>query len=159
MVLGGRQEASMLMRDSVLPCFTPRTRCSRSTPTGKGSCVRNFNDLFYFAGAVDQGGFTAASKRLNVPKLTLSHRIQMGSSKSAMMRPCSRMRVKPRRPHPPTRTKPSGEIESSIPPNGGWRVVPMFQRIPAKGLTHGGNVSNGFSRNDTGRVCTAGLAA
>ena len=27
---------------------------------------------------------------------------------------------------------PSGEIEN--PPNGGWRVVPMFQRIPAKGL-------------------------
>jgi hypothetical protein len=33
---------------------------------------------------------------------------------------------------------PTGEIEN--PPNGGWCVVPMFQRIPAKGLSHGGNV-------------------
>jgi hypothetical protein len=36
--------------------------------------------------------------------------------------------------------KASREIESAIPPNGGWRVVPMFRRIAAKDLTHGGNV-------------------
>jgi hypothetical protein len=69
----------------------------------KRSCVRNLNDLFHFAGAVDQGRFTAASKRLSVPKLILSYRTRMGSSKSAMMRPRSRMGVKTRRPHPPTK--------------------------------------------------------
>jgi DNA-binding transcriptional LysR family regulator len=38
--------------------------------------VLDLNDFYYFVRVVDQGGFTAASKNLNVPKSTLSHRIQ-----------------------------------------------------------------------------------
>lgn len=36
----------------------------------------DFNDFFFFVHVVDRGGFTAASGTLNVPKQTLSHRIQ-----------------------------------------------------------------------------------
>ncbi|UQA59888.1 LysR substrate-binding domain-containing protein [Polyangium aurulentum] len=36
----------------------------------------NLNDFFYFVQVVDRGGFTAASRTLNVPKTTLSDRIQ-----------------------------------------------------------------------------------
>jgi DNA-binding transcriptional LysR family regulator len=38
--------------------------------------VLDLNDFFYFVQVVDHGGFTAASKTLQVPKTTLSHRIQ-----------------------------------------------------------------------------------
>jgi DNA-binding transcriptional LysR family regulator len=34
------------------------------------------NDFFYFVQVVDRGGFTAAGRTFNVPKSTLSHRIQ-----------------------------------------------------------------------------------
>jgi DNA-binding transcriptional LysR family regulator len=36
----------------------------------------DFNDFFYFVQVVDRGGFTAAGRRLRIPKSTLSHRIQ-----------------------------------------------------------------------------------
>lgn len=36
----------------------------------------DLNDFFYFVHIVDRGGFTAAGRTLNVPKSTLSHRMQ-----------------------------------------------------------------------------------
>ena len=36
----------------------------------------DLNDFFYFVHVVDRGGFTAAGRTLQVPKSTLSHRIQ-----------------------------------------------------------------------------------
>jgi DNA-binding transcriptional LysR family regulator len=36
----------------------------------------DLNDFFYFVQVVDRGGFTAAGRTLNVPKSTLSHRMQ-----------------------------------------------------------------------------------
>jgi DNA-binding transcriptional LysR family regulator len=36
----------------------------------------DFNDFFYFVQVVDRGGFTAAGRSLQIPKSTLSHRIQ-----------------------------------------------------------------------------------
>lgn len=36
----------------------------------------DLNDFYYFVQVVDRGGFTAAGRTLNVPKTTLSHRIQ-----------------------------------------------------------------------------------
>jgi DNA-binding transcriptional LysR family regulator len=36
----------------------------------------DLNDFFYFVQVVDRGGFTAAGRTLNMPKSTLSHRIQ-----------------------------------------------------------------------------------
>jgi DNA-binding transcriptional LysR family regulator len=36
----------------------------------------DFNDFFYFVQVVDRGGFTAAGRTLQIPKSTLSHRIQ-----------------------------------------------------------------------------------
>jgi DNA-binding transcriptional LysR family regulator len=36
----------------------------------------DLNDFYYFVQVVDRGGFTAAGRTLNVPKSTLSHRIQ-----------------------------------------------------------------------------------
>ena len=36
----------------------------------------DLNDFFYFVQVVDRGGFSAASRKLGVPKSTLSHRIQ-----------------------------------------------------------------------------------
>jgi len=38
--------------------------------------VLDLNDFFYFVHVVDRGGFTAAGRRLRIPKSTLSHRIQ-----------------------------------------------------------------------------------
>jgi len=38
--------------------------------------VLDFNDFFYFVQVVDRGGFTAAGRTLQIPKSTLSHRIQ-----------------------------------------------------------------------------------
>jgi DNA-binding transcriptional LysR family regulator len=35
----------------------------------------DLNDFFLFVQVVDQGGFTAASLTLRIPKSTLSHRI------------------------------------------------------------------------------------
>src|SRR5262249_58932840 len=36
----------------------------------------DLNDFFLFVQVVDRGGFTAASRRLRIPKSTLSYRIQ-----------------------------------------------------------------------------------
>ena len=36
----------------------------------------DLNDFFYFVQAVDRGGFSAASRKLRIPKSTLSHRMQ-----------------------------------------------------------------------------------
>jgi DNA-binding transcriptional LysR family regulator len=36
----------------------------------------DLNDFFYFVQVVDRGGFTAAGRKLRVPKSTLSHRMQ-----------------------------------------------------------------------------------
>jgi DNA-binding transcriptional LysR family regulator len=36
----------------------------------------DLNDFFYFVHVVDRGGFSAASRKLRIPKSTLSHRIQ-----------------------------------------------------------------------------------
>ena len=36
----------------------------------------DLNDLFYFVQVVDRGGFTAAGRTLQIPKSTLSHRMQ-----------------------------------------------------------------------------------
>jgi DNA-binding transcriptional LysR family regulator len=36
----------------------------------------DLNDFFYFVQVVDRGGFSAASRKLRVPKSTLSHRVQ-----------------------------------------------------------------------------------
>jgi DNA-binding transcriptional LysR family regulator len=41
-----------------------------------GPRVLDLNDFFYFVQVVDRGGFTAAGRTLQVPKSTLSHRIQ-----------------------------------------------------------------------------------
>jgi DNA-binding transcriptional LysR family regulator len=41
-----------------------------------GSPVLDLNDFFFFVQVVDRGGFTAAARRLRMPKSTLSHRIQ-----------------------------------------------------------------------------------
>jgi DNA-binding transcriptional LysR family regulator len=38
--------------------------------------VLDLNDFYYFVHVVDRGGFTAAGRTLQVPKSTLSHRIQ-----------------------------------------------------------------------------------
>jgi DNA-binding transcriptional LysR family regulator len=38
--------------------------------------VLDLNDFFYFVQVVDRGGFTAAGRTLQIPKSTLSHRIQ-----------------------------------------------------------------------------------
>src|SRR5437764_1304817 len=38
--------------------------------------VLDLNDFFYFVQVVDRGGFTAAGRKLRMPKSTLSHRIQ-----------------------------------------------------------------------------------
>src|SRR5689334_1806892 len=36
----------------------------------------DLNDFYFFVHIVDRGGFTAAGRTLNIPKSTLSHRIQ-----------------------------------------------------------------------------------
>jgi len=36
----------------------------------------DLNDFFYFVQVVDRGGFSAASRKLRIPKSTLSHRLQ-----------------------------------------------------------------------------------
>ena len=36
----------------------------------------NLNDFFYFVQVVDRSGFTAAGRKLRIPKSTLSHRVQ-----------------------------------------------------------------------------------
>src|SRR4051812_21702077 len=36
----------------------------------------DLNDFFFFVNVVDRGGFTAAGRTLNMPKSTLSHRMQ-----------------------------------------------------------------------------------
>jgi DNA-binding transcriptional LysR family regulator len=41
-----------------------------------GGAVLDLNDFFYFVQVVDRGSFTAAGRALQVPKSTLSHRIQ-----------------------------------------------------------------------------------
>jgi DNA-binding transcriptional LysR family regulator len=41
-----------------------------------GSPVLDLNDFFFLVQVVDRGGFTAAARRLRMPKSTLSHRIQ-----------------------------------------------------------------------------------
>jgi DNA-binding transcriptional LysR family regulator len=41
-----------------------------------GKAMLDLNDFFHFVQVVDRGGFTAAGRTLNVPKSTLSHRIQ-----------------------------------------------------------------------------------
>jgi DNA-binding transcriptional LysR family regulator len=41
-----------------------------------GGAVLDLNDFFYFVQVVDRGGFTAAGRTLQIPKSTLSHRIQ-----------------------------------------------------------------------------------
>jgi DNA-binding transcriptional LysR family regulator len=41
-----------------------------------GGRVLDLNDFYFFVQVVDRGGFTAAGRTLNVPKSTLSHRIQ-----------------------------------------------------------------------------------
>jgi DNA-binding transcriptional LysR family regulator len=40
------------------------------------TAVLDLNDFFYFVQVVDRGGFTAAGRTLQIPKSTLSHRIQ-----------------------------------------------------------------------------------
>ena len=42
----------------------------------KGARVLDLNDFFYFVQVVDRGGFSAASRKLRIPKSTLSHRMQ-----------------------------------------------------------------------------------
>ena len=40
------------------------------------AAVLDLNDFHYFVHVVDRGGFTSAGRMLNMPKSTLSHRIQ-----------------------------------------------------------------------------------
>lgn len=40
-------------------------------------CMLNLNDLVFFVAAVEQGGFAAASRRLGLPKSTISKRVAM----------------------------------------------------------------------------------
>jgi DNA-binding transcriptional LysR family regulator len=41
-----------------------------------GGAVLDLNDFFYFVQVVDRGGFTAAGRTLQIPKSTLSYRLQ-----------------------------------------------------------------------------------
>ena len=42
----------------------------------RGDLMLDLNDFFFFVQVVERGGFTAAGRALNLPKSTLSHRIQ-----------------------------------------------------------------------------------